>query len=86
MAETKKRVRRRTRKDDVLDVIVRYADENNGITPSTREIAAALGLSQTRIHHLLTRLCAERLIEWVSGDKYKVVDSEWEFTLENLFK
>lgn len=72
---------RRTRKDDVMDFIVRYADENNGITPSTREIAAALRLSQTRIHHLLTRLTADRMIAWVSGDRYKVVDSEWEFTL-----
>lgn len=66
---------------DALDYIVDYAAENNGITPSTREIAAALGLSQTRIQHLLTRLQAERMIEFVSGDRYKVVDSEWEFTL-----
>lgn len=77
--------KRRTRKDDVLEFIVTYASENNGITPSTREIAGALGLSQTRIHHLLTQLHARRLIEWVSGDRYKVVDSEWEFVLENVF-
>jgi len=79
MRETRKR--RRTRKDDVLDFIVAYASENNGITPSTREIAESLGLSQQRIQYLTTRLTADRMIEWVSGDRYKVVDSRWEFVV-----
>lgn len=84
MAVSEKKTRR-TRKDDVLDFIVDYASENNGVTPSTREIAGALQLSQTRIHHLLTQLHDRRVIAWVAGDRYKVVDSEWEFMLENVF-
>lgn len=78
--------RKRTRMHDVLEFIVRFAEENNGVTPSTREIADGLGLSQQRIHYLVTRLHAERLIEWVSGDRYKVVDSEWEFKLRDIVR
>ena len=76
--------KKRTRKHDVLDFIVRYAEENNGVTPSTREIAEGLGLCQSRVHHLMTRLVAERWLEWVSRDKYKVVDSDWTFRVETV--
>lgn len=76
MANTK-----RTRKDDVLDFIVDFAQENNGITPSTRDIATGMSLSQSRISYLLKCLHDDRLIEWVGREKYMVVDSEWEFKL-----
>lgn len=75
---------KRTRMYDVLDFIVTYAGENNGITPSTREIAAALGLSQTRTHYLLTRLHALRFLAWVSSERYKVVDAEWRWLLDDV--
>ena len=70
--------RKRTRMHDVLEFIIRYADENAGITPSTRTIAGGLGLSQSRVQYLMSRLLAERFIEFVDREKYKVCDSVWE--------
>jgi len=69
---------KRTRMHDVLDYIVVFADENSGITPSSRTIASALGLSQSRIQYLMTRLLAEGYIEYVDREKYKVCHSQWE--------
>jgi hypothetical protein len=66
------------RKDDVFEFIITYADENCGITPSSRQIAAALDLSQTRIQALMLRLQAERRIAFVDREKYKVIDSQWD--------
>ena len=71
-------MKKRARMYDVLDFIVRYADENAGVTTSTRTIAAGLGLSQPRVQYLMTRLIAARFIEFVDREKYKVCDSEWE--------
>ena len=48
--------RKRTRIDDVFDVIARYAETYPGSTPSQKQIAEELGLSQQRISYLLMRL------------------------------
>jgi len=66
------------RRDQVLEYIVTYADENSGITPSTRQIAKALGVSQSRVNYLMQLLIGRRFIEFVDREKYKVVDSVWE--------
>lgn len=71
-------MRRRTRKDDVLEYICRIARENNGATPKPRAIAAALGLSQTRIHQIMMRLQIEGRITYVDRYTYKVEQSVWE--------
>lgn len=71
---------KRHRIDDVFAYICTYADENNGITPPVRVIAAAVELSTSRIQYLMMRLKAKQFIREVGNTKsYKVVDADWEY-------
>ncbi len=71
--------RKRTRIDDVFDVIARYAETYPGSTPSQKQIAEELGLSQQRISYLLMRLEALGRIKYLDGkNSYYVPRSEWE--------
>lgn len=71
--------RRRTRIDDVFDVICRYAETYPGSTPSRKYIADELGLSEQRVGYLMTRLKALGRIITLDGTKsYYVPRSEWE--------
>jgi len=69
---------RRTRKDDVLDFICRFAAENCGATPSTRAIGQSLGLSQQRVQSLMLRLQTDGRLSFVNRYTYRVNDSLWE--------
>jgi len=66
------------RRLDALRVICEYARDNNGITPTTRNLAALLCVSQTRVVTLLGELEDEGYIEFVSRYTYKVLRSMWE--------
>jgi|GEM_PF-2399260 len=70
--------RRRTRADDVFDLICRIAQENCGATPNSRVIADALGLSQSRVQQLLMRLQLDRRITYIDRYTYRVERSVWE--------
>ncbi len=71
---------RRTRIDDVFDVICRYAETYPGSTPSRKYIADELGLSEQRVAYLImTRLKAfEARIALDRTKSYYVPRSEWE--------
>lgn len=70
--------RRRTRADDVFDTICRIALENCGAAPNSRVIAAALGLSQSRVQQLLMRLQIQGRITYIDRYTYRVEQSSWE--------
>jgi Mn-dependent DtxR family transcriptional regulator len=70
--------KRRTRIDDVFDVIVRYAETYPGSTPTQAEIAHELGISQPRVHFYMKRLEEEGRIEYVGRHTYYVPRSAWE--------
>ena len=71
-------VKRRTRKDDVLEFICRYALENCGATPTMREIGESLGISAQRVSNLMLRLQVDRKITFVGRYTYRVEESVWE--------
>lgn len=66
------------RRLDALRVICDYARDNNGITPTTRELAGQLNVSQTRVMGLLGELEDDGYIEFVTRYSYKVLRSVWE--------
>jgi DNA-binding MarR family transcriptional regulator len=70
--------KRRTRADDVFDVICLYALENQGSTPTAAYIADQLGLSQQRVSYLMMRLELEGRITWLTRYTYKVDNSSWD--------
>jgi repressor of nif and glnA expression len=70
-----------TRRDDVYQVILDYADRNVGNMPSQREIMGMLkrrgmDLSLSSIRYHLTKLEAERKLERRSG-KLVVAGANW---------
>ena len=72
------KTQRRTRADDVFDLICHLTEENCGATPNTRVIADALGLSQSRVQQLLMRLQIQGRITYIDRYTYKVEQSVWE--------
>lgn len=66
------------RRLDALRLICEYAQDNNGITPTTRNLAKLLNVSQTRVVTLLGELEDDGYIEFVSRYTYKVLRSMWE--------
>jgi DNA-binding GntR family transcriptional regulator len=70
--------KRRTRKDDVFDVIVQYAEAYPGSTPTQQQIAEELTLSQQRVNYLMMRLEIEGRIKYISRHTYYVPRSAWE--------
>ena len=71
-------VQRRTRADDALELICRYADENNGVPPTSEELAGLLGVSVQRASYLMMRLEQRGRIRWISRHRYRVPGSEWD--------
>lgn len=69
---------KRTRRDDILRIICEYAQDNNGLTPTTRQLAKFAGLSQTRIAALLQALSEEGRITFVNRYAYRVERSTWD--------
>lgn len=68
---------RRTRADDAFEKICEFADTNNGVPPTSEELAGLLGVSQKRASYLMMRLEQRGLIEWISSKRYRVPRSEW---------
>ncbi|HEX3053735.1 MAG TPA: hypothetical protein VHP83_23960 [Aggregatilineaceae bacterium] len=68
---------KQSRVDEVFVVICEYARANSGITPTTRELAKEMKLSQQRMSYVLMRLESLGRIKYISRYAYKVVDSEW---------
>ena len=77
-AHTRERSRRRSRADDVFEVIRRYAETYPGSTPSQKQIAEELGLSQQRVGYLMMRLELVGKIAWLTRQSYYVPRSAWE--------
>jgi Zn-dependent peptidase ImmA (M78 family) len=67
-----------TRAEQALVFICSYAQDNNGVTPSSEEIARELGVSQQRAYYILNRLVVLNKIQWVTRYKYLVINSVWE--------
>jgi predicted transcriptional regulator len=70
--------RKRTRADDVFDVIVRYAETYPGSTPTQQYIADELDLSQQRVNYLMARLQIEGRVAYNGRHTYYVPRSAWE--------
>lgn len=70
--------RRRTRADDVLEFICRFASENCGATPSSSEISQSVSLSQKRVQYLMLRLQVDGRLTYINRYTYRVNDSVWE--------
>jgi SOS-response transcriptional repressor LexA len=69
-------------------MIVRFKKENDGCTPSTREMARTLGITSTStIHYYLRRLERFKRIEFLGAPNttrmIRVVGGEWNFEIEN---
>lgn len=70
-----------TRRDEILIFICMYALENNGVTPSQREIADSFGLHPKTIQTHLQKLIDEGRIDLVGRTpqtRIRVLRSTWE--------
>ncbi len=67
-----------TRAEQALQFICGYALEHAGVTPASKDLADELKVSVRRASYLLMRLAASRKIEWVTHQKYMVVNSSWD--------
>lgn len=76
--QPKRQRTRRKRKDELLEYICRFASENCGATPNTREIAEGMNLSQSRVQQIMLRLQVDGRITFVNRYTYRVNDSMWE--------
>lgn len=65
-----------TRRDEIYDWVVAYADEMDGPTPSIREIAGAFGLNYKTVYFHVMKLIIEGRLRQDRG-KLIVVGSEW---------
>lgn len=70
--------RRRTRADDLFDVICRLTSENLGAPPNSRILADAMGLSASRVKQLMMRLQIQGRITYIDRYTYRVEQSTWE--------
>lgn len=73
------------REQDVYNFIVRYKSENNGNSPSYRDIGAAMDMSSTSyVKFLLKKLQEQELVSVGAGARnisvpgYKWVRVEWD--------
>jgi len=67
-----------TRTEQALQYVCLYALAHAGATPSSSELAAGIRVSRRRASYLLMRLTALRKIDWVTKQKYMVVNSTWD--------
>lgn len=67
---------RTTRRDEIFDWMVDYADEKNGPTPSIREIAITFGLAYTTVYTHVLKLIRDGRVRQSDG-KLVIIDSEW---------
>lgn len=65
------------RQSEVLDAIVRLTN-SAGHAPTTRELAAELGIRSSAVHGYLTRLRALGMVDWAEGKArtLRVIDAE----------
>jgi DNA-binding MarR family transcriptional regulator len=75
------RHRKQTRRDEIMLYICTYAKENNGITPTVRNIARQFGLHLSTIQTHMQKLVDERRLYWIEGAReqrrYRVEESVW---------
>lgn len=65
------------RQEEVLDTLRRLID-TSGHPPTTRELAAELGIRSSAVHGYLTRLRALGMVDWAEGKArtLRVIDAE----------
>lgn len=64
------------RRDQVLDYMMRFAENTGGNSPTIRQIALAFNLSYTTVYRHVNRLEDEGKIQWKFG-KYKIMGATW---------
>ena len=68
--------KRRTRRDEIFEFVIEYAETKSGPTPTIREISKAFGLAYTTTYtHILKLIRDGRVMQ--SDGKLVVIDSEW---------
>lgn len=72
----KQRGKQSTRRDEIYDYIVLYADEHNGNSPSILEVTHHFQLAYGTVYGHVMHLIAERRIERLDG-KLVVPGAEW---------
>lgn len=70
-----------TRRDEILEILIDYADAHVGNSPSIRDLHAEMlscgyTMSRGTLHVHLTKLQAERRLERVDG-KLIVIGADW---------
>lgn len=73
------RVKRKsnTRRDEILEHIIEYAETYDGPTPNINEIAQALGMGYATAYNHIMKLMAEGRLVRNADNKLIVPDSDW---------
>lgn len=67
---------KRTRRDELMDYIIGYAQERNGPTPTIRELSEYFQLSYTTTYTHVQQLKRENRLNWIDG-KIVIPGSKW---------